>query len=191
MEDWNPGKYLLAFTFLLSSYMLYSSSPILALFFLFHRLAFPLCFSGCMVIPDNSQSSQSHIYELSLLSTSTFPMERVWCQVLLAHSTMAMGWSHTHPHGCELGLIVSFADIPKGIHSISYFSYCSGFSPWLAWPNSWPVLASHSQLCLSSLIDSESLHSVFCSSEGAAFYIWSVVWGGTATSRGSLERLPH
>lgn len=50
------------FSLLLSPYMLYSSSPILALFFLFHRLAFPLCFSGCMIIPPQfSELPESHL----------------------------------------------------------------------------------------------------------------------------------
>lgn len=93
--------------------------------------------------------------------------------MLLVRSTVAMGWSHVHQHGCEVGVTVS-SEPPKGIHSISDLSYGSCFSLWLVWPNSCSVLASHYQLLLSSLTDLEGLHSIF-SSKGEIFYIQSMV----------------
>lgn len=157
----------------------YHFSPLLSLCLLhssFSTSQLFSCFSGHLVVSPQfpESNSQSHIYKSNLRSTSTFLIHLEGCQVLLVHSTVAMGWSHVHQHGCEVGVTVS-SEPPKGIHSISDLSYGSCFSLWLVWPNSCSVLASHCQLLLSSLTDLEGLHSIFCSSKGEIFYIQSMV----------------
>lgn len=143
MEDRNYGEYLYTTTFL-------CFFPYVGFILPFQQLAFLLRPAGSF--PQFPElNSKSHKYKSNVQSSPTFLIHLEGCQVFLVHSTMVIRWGHIPQHGCEVGVIVSSVDTPKGIHFISDLSYSSHFSLCLVWPNSCSVLASHCQLLLSSL----------------------------------------
>lgn len=140
MEDGNRREYLYTITFL-------CFFPYVCFILPFQQLAFLL--RPAATIP--RAKLKSHKYKSNVQLSSTFFIHLEGCQVFLVHSTMVIRWGHIPQHGCEVGVIVSSVDTPKGIHFILDLSYSSHFSLCLVWPNSCSVLALHCQLLLSSL----------------------------------------
>lgn len=87
----------------ISSLSLFSASfPIFALFFLFNRLAFP---PMLLRLPGGFPTA----FRVTFTGPASGPVphliELVCCQVLLAHSVIAMRWNHIHQHGWHQGLL--------------------------------------------------------------------------------------